>query len=60
MRGVGPSERELRERAERHYRSHIREIGEIAARALSGQGERRATALADISRLSAKALREGV
>lgn len=58
MRGPGLTERELRERMERHYRSHVREIGEIAARALAGQGERRATALADISRISAKALSE--
>lgn len=43
---------------ERHYRSHLREIGDVAARAMAGHGERRQTALADISRIAAKALRE--
>jgi hypothetical protein len=60
MRGPGLTERERREQIERHYRSHLREIGAIAARALTGQGERRQSALSDISRITAKAMREGV
>jgi hypothetical protein len=59
MRGPGvlPSERNMAHEA-RHYRSHLREIREIASRSLHGHGERREAALADIDRIAAKALRE--
>jgi hypothetical protein len=47
------------ERQIREYRDALRSVSDIARRALSGNGERRETALMNISRVSAAALQEG-
>jgi hypothetical protein len=47
------------ERQIRQYRDAIRAMGDIARRAMRGEGENRFNALASIDRVSAKALREG-
>jgi hypothetical protein len=60
---IGPPndlDRKRQQRAAEAHRNALRSVNDIARRALSGDGERRMQALANISRVSANALQEGL